>query len=88
MVKAVRIAEEMMGEVDYEMSDKKKKSRQFSRSLFIVKDVKKGELITENNVRSIRPGFGLHPKHLSELLEKEFNQDFEKGTPLLFEYIN
>ena len=88
MVKAVRIAEQMTGKVDYEMTEKKKKSRQFSRSLFIVKNVKAGEKITLENIRSIRPGFGIHPKYLSELLGKEFNKDLEKGTPMLFEYIN
>jgi pseudaminic acid synthase len=82
MVKSVRIAESMMGKVDYEMTEKKKKSRQFSRSLFIVKDVKAGEKITRENVKSIRPGFGMHPKYLFEVLGKEFNQDFEKGTPM------
>ena len=87
MVKAVRIAESMLGEVDYKMTEKKKKSRQFSRSLFIVKEVKAGEKITRENVRSIRPGFGMHPKYLSEVLGKEFNQDFEKGTPMSFEII-
>jgi pseudaminic acid synthase len=88
MVKAVRIAEQMIGKVDYEMTEKKKKSRQFSRSLFIVKNVKAGEKITLENIRSIRPGFGIHPKYFSELLGKEFNKDLEKGTPMLFEYIN
>ena len=87
MVKAVRIAESMLGEVDYKMTEKKKKRRQFSRSLFIVKEVKAGEKITRENVRSIRPGFGMHPKYLSEVLGKEFNQDFEKGTPMSFEII-
>jgi pseudaminic acid synthase len=87
MVNAVRKAEEMIGKVDYEMTDKKKKSRQFSRSLFIVEDVKKGELITINNVRSIRPGFGLHPKYLEEILGKKVNKDISKGDPLDFKHI-
>ena len=87
MVNAVRKAEEMIGKVDYEMTDKKKKSRQFSRSLFVVKDVKAGEKITIENVRSIRPGFGLHPKHLSEIIGKEFKEDFKKGTPMNFNLI-
>jgi pseudaminic acid synthase len=82
MVNAVRKAEEMMGVVDYKMTEKKKKSRQFSRSLFIVKDVKIGEKITKENVRSIRPSFGMHPKYFSELLGKEFNQDIHAGEPL------
>ena len=82
MVKAVRIAESMMGKVNYEMTEKKKKSRQFSRSLFVVKDVKADEVITKENVRSIRPGFGMHPKYLKEILGKKANRDLEKGTPL------
>ena len=87
MVKAVRIAEKMMGKVDYEMTEKKKKSRQFSRSLFIVKDVKEGEEITRENVRSIRPGFGIHPKYFREIIGKKFKLDLEKGTPMSFETI-
>ena len=88
MVSAVRKAEQMIGKVDYEMTDKKKKSRQFSRSLFIVKDVKSGDKISNENVRSIRPGFGMHPRHLSEIIGKKFKQDFEKGTPMNFDLIN
>ena len=88
MVKAVRVAESMMGKVDYEMTEKKKKSRQFSRSLFIVSDVKKGDKITKENVRSIRPGFGMHPKHYSEVLGKTLNQDLKKGIPLNWDLIN
>ena len=87
MVKAVRIAEQMMGKVDYEMTEKKQKSRQFSRSLFIVKDVKAGEKITLENVRSIRPGFGIHPKYLSEIIGNKFNCDFKKGTPMSLDFI-
>ncbi len=88
MVNSVRKAEEMIGKVDYEMTEKKKKSRQFSRSLFVVKDVKNGDQITLENVRSIRPGFGLHPKYLSQIIGKEFNQDIDKGTPLSLKDIN
>jgi pseudaminic acid synthase len=87
MVKSVRIAESMMGKIDYEMTEKKKKSRQFSRSLFIVKDVKAGEKITRENVRSIRPGFGIHPKYLSEIIGNKFNSDFQKGTPMSLDFI-
>ena len=82
MVNAVRKAEEMMGVVDYKMTEKKKKSRQFSRSLFLVKDVRAGEKITKENVRSIRPGFGMHPKFFRDVLGKSFKNDFSKGTPL------
>jgi pseudaminic acid synthase len=87
MVKAVRLAEQMMGKVDYEMTEKKKKSRQFSRSLFVVEDVKKGDILTNINVRSIRPGFGMHPKNLAGILGKEFKQNTERGTPLSFDLL-
>ena len=87
MVDAVRLTEKMMGEVDYEMTKKKMKSREFSRSLFIVKDVKKGELISNENIRSIRPGYGLHPKFLSEIIGKEYISNQEKGTPISWDMI-
>ncbi len=87
MVKSIRIAEQMLGKVDYEMTEKKQKSREFSRSLFVIKDVKSGEKITNENIRSIRPGFGIHPKFLSEIIGKEFTKDIEKGTPMSFDLI-
>jgi len=87
MVNAVRKAEEMMGVVDYKMTEKKKKSRQFSRSLFIVQDMKAGEKITKENVRSIRPGFGMHPKYYNEILGKKISQDIKRGTPLSPDFI-
>ncbi len=88
MVNAVRKAEKMMGMVDYKMTEKKKKSRQFSRSLFIVKDVKIGEKITKENVRSIRPGFGMHPKFFPKIIGTHFKQDYVKGTPLSIDLIS
>ncbi|MGB1211531.1 MAG: pseudaminic acid synthase [Lacinutrix venerupis] len=85
MVDAVRKAELLKGNVDYEITEKKKKSREFSRSLFIVKNVKSGDVITEENVRSIRPGYGLHPKYYKEVLGRKFVVDQKKGTPLSFD---
>ena len=82
MVDAVRMAEKMMGKVDYEMTEKKLKSREFSRSLFLVSDAKAGEEITAKNVRSIRPGNGMHPKYYKSVLGKKFKKDVAKGTPL------
>jgi pseudaminic acid synthase len=76
-----------MGKVDYEMTDKKKKSREFFRSLYITKDVKAGDLVTEENIRSVRPAFGLHPKYFNELLGKTFAEDLKKGTALDFSHI-
>lgn len=82
MVKAVREAEKAIGKVDYELTDKQRKGRDFCRSLYVVEDIKAGELITEKNVKSIRPGFGLHPKYLNGLLGKKFRSDMQRGTRL------
>jgi len=87
MVKAIREAENAIGEVDYKLTEKQKKGRDFSRSLYVTEDIKKGEIITEKNVRSIRPGFGLHPKFLAKLLGKKINQNIEKGTRMSLEYL-
>ena len=87
MVDSIRNVEKALGKVSYELTDKVKANREFSRSLFVVKDIKKGEIITEDNVRSIRPSFGLHPKYLKEIIGKEINVDLEKGTPLKLEFI-
>jgi len=88
MVTAVRKAEQMIGSVDYEMTDKKKKSRQFSRSLFVVKDIKAGEVITKENVRSIRPGYGLHPKYLKKIIGKKINKYVDRGTAFSIDMIS
>ncbi|WP_308991777.1 pseudaminic acid synthase [Mariniflexile litorale] len=87
MVDAVRLTEKLMGQVDYEMTDKKKKSREFSRSLYVVQDVIAGDKITELNVRSVRPGFGLHPKYYEEVLGKPFSINLDRGTPLTLQHI-
>lgn len=87
MVQAVREAEKVIGKVDYEMNPKKLKSREFSRSLYVVEDIQKGEAFTEKNVRSIRPGFGLHPKHYKDVLKSLATQDLKKGTSLKLEYL-
>ena len=87
MITAIRNTEKALGKVTYELSAKSIKSREFSRSLFIVKDVQSGEVFTEDNVRSIRPGYGLHPKYLSEVLGKTTSMDMKKGTPLKWEFI-
>lgn len=82
MVYSIRALETAMGDVNYELDDETRLSRDFSRSLFVIKDVKEGEKISEDNVRSIRPGFGLHPKYWSDVLGKKFNKNLKKGTPL------
>lgn len=87
MVDAVRQAEKAIGKIDFTLSEKTKKSREHSRSLFVVKDIKAGDTFTEENIRSIRPGFGLPPKYLSEILGKRAKKDADKGTPLSWDLI-
>ena len=79
MVKAVREAEKAVGQVSYEPTEKQIKGRAFSRSLYVVKDIKKGEVINEENVRSIRPGFGMHPKELKNCLGKVAPKGLNRG---------
>ena len=79
MVKSIRDTEKLLGKVDYSMAEKKQKSRQFSRSLYVVKDIKKGEVFTEENIRSVRPGYGMHPKYLNDVLGKVATTDYEFG---------
>ena len=80
MVKAVREAEVAIGQVNYNLTKKQFQGKNFSRSLYITKDVKKGEKVTSKNVRSVRPGFGMHPKFLSSIQGRNFIKDLSKGT--------
>jgi len=82
MVEAVRDVEKALGTVNYDLTEKTKKSREFSRSLFAVEDIRAGESLTEENVRSIRPGFGLNPRYLEQIIGKKARNDIKKGTPL------
>lgn len=88
MVKAVREVEKAMGSVSYELTQKMKKNREFSRSLFVVKDMKAGEVFTEENVRSIRPGFGLQPKYIQDVLGRRAAHYIQRGTPLSWEMVS
>lgn len=87
MVKDVRLAEQTIGEVSYELDSLVLPEREFSRSLYIAEDMKAGDILNEKNLRSVRPGFGLHPKYLNECLGKKINRDLEKGTRMSLEYI-
>lgn len=87
MVKSVREAEKSIGKVDYKLSAKALKSKQLGRSLFVVENMKKGDIISINNVCSIRPGYGLHPKYYPEILGKKVIHNIEKGTPFKLEFI-
>lgn len=87
MVKAIRETEKALGKVSYNLTDKMKNSREFSRSLFVVKDIKKGEVFTEENIRSIRPGFGMHTRYYKDVLGKCAKSDIEKGIPMSWELL-
>lgn len=84
MVKLVRLAETAIGKVDYTLTEKMKGSRTACRSLYVAEDMKAGDVITENNVRSVRPGYGLHPKYLSYILGKKVNRDLKMGERMSF----
>ena len=87
MVQNVRNVEKALGKVNYPADSSKIKGREFSRSLYVAKDMKVGDVITEDNVRSVRPGYGLHPKYLPEILGKKINRDLEKGTRMSLDYV-
>ena len=79
MVKAIREAEVAVGTSSYELSPKQVAGKDFSRSLYVAESIKKGDIITESSIRSVRPGFSLHPKHLPEILGKTAIRDLKKG---------
>jgi pseudaminic acid synthase len=87
MVDAVRVAERALGEVHFGCSANEANSRVFRRSLFVVQDVKRGDLFTADNVRSIRPGHGLHTRYLPGVLGRHAERDIERGTPLSWELV-
>ncbi len=87
LVTSIREVEKAIGKVNYELSPKVIKNREFSRSLFVVKDIKEGELFTVENVRSIRPGFGMHTKHYAEIIGKTAKKDISKGTPMNLDFV-
>lgn len=87
MVEAVRTAEKALGSPQFAIGKRESASLKFRRSLFVVEDVKKGDLFTKENVRSIRPADGLHPRHLNEVLGQHAACDVERGTPLMWELV-
>ncbi len=88
MVEQVRVAERALGEVRYGGGEVETASRAFRRSLFVVADVRAGEVLTPDHVRSIRPGHGLHPRHLDDVLGRRARQDIARGTPLAWDLID
>ncbi len=88
MVDRIRDVEKSLGRVKYELSEKGKQNRHFSKSLFFVKDMKAGDVITKENMSAVRPANGLHPKYYKELLGKTVNSDIKYGTPVDWSLIN
>ena len=87
MVKAVRDAEAALGNIDYTLTEKQQAGKAFSRSLYVVKDVRKGQELTKENIKSIRPGYGMHPKYFNQVIGKKFNNDVKAGERLSFKLI-
>jgi len=88
MVNAVRVAEEAIGTIHYGISMQEEASRVFRRSLFVVKNMRIGEMFSDENVRSIRPGYGLHTRHLKDIVGKSARKDIDRGTPLSWDLVS
>lgn len=87
MVTDIRNVERALGKVTYELTEKQKKSKGRSRSLYVVSDIKKGEIFTPDNMRSIRPGYGLHTKYYKDIIGKRASCDIKKGTAMKWNYV-
>lgn len=87
MVTDIRNVEKALGKVTYELTEKQKKSKGRSRSLYVVSDIKKGEIFTPDNMRSIRPGYGLHTKYYKDIIGKRASCDIKKGTAMKWNYV-
>jgi pseudaminic acid synthase len=85
MVEAIRVAEKAVGKVSYVVTERERASRVFRRSLFVVKDMQAGEVFTEEDVRSIRPGYGLHTRYKKEILGRRATQNIARGTPMTWD---
>jgi pseudaminic acid synthase len=87
MVEDIRIAEKAMGKVSYQLSEKERANKQFRKSIFVVNNVLKGDILTEQNIRVIRPGYGLEPRYFDDIIGKVAAMDIERGTPLRWKMI-
>jgi pseudaminic acid synthase len=87
MVKSIREVEKALGKISYDLSEKTLKSREFCRSLFVVRDMKLGDTFTEDNILSIRPGYGLHPRFKQDIIGRKSAQQIPRGTPLKWKLV-
>ncbi|MGL4874549.1 MAG: pseudaminic acid synthase [Clostridium sp.] len=88
MVDSIRNVEKAIGKVTYSLTEKQNKSREHGRSLFIVKDINKGDTFTKENIRSIRPGYGIKTKYINEILGGKANRNLKYGTPMKWEFLD
>lgn len=88
MTEDIRNIKSALGTVSYDLTEKQKKSRERGRSLYVAQDIKKGELFSSENVKSVRPGYGLHPKYFDYIVGKRANRDLKYGDALHWEYID
>lgn len=87
MVDAVRSAEKAIGKISYELTEKQISGKAFARSLYVAEDIYRGEVITKNNVKSVRPGYGLHPKYLNQVMGKPVISDLQKGERFDIDFV-
>ena len=87
LCKSSKVAWDSLGKIDYSRKKSEKTNLKFRRSLYFVKDMKQGDTITYDSVRSIRPGFGIPPKHLEDIIGKKINRNIALGTPVKFEFL-
>lgn len=87
MVEEIRVVERAIGKIDYDVSEAEEKNRVFRKSIFVVKDIKKGDVFNEQNIRIIRPGYGLEPKYHEAVLGKRSTMDIVSGNPLKWNHI-
>lgn len=87
MVKDIRTAEKAMGKVSYRLSEKEENSKIFRKSIFVTKDISQGGIFNEENIRVIRPGYGLQPKYYEDIVGKKAAEDIKRGTPLQWNMI-
>ena len=87
LCKGAKVAWQSLGEVDYGLKSSEQSNVKFRRSLYFVKDIKEGEVITKDHLKSIRPGFGLAPKYYEQILGKTAKFDIRRGTPISFDVI-
>lgn len=87
MVESIRNVEKCLGKIDYSLDEKRMRNRKQMKSIFVSKNVSRGDILCDDNIKIVRPGYGLHPKYYEKILGKKFNDDYEMGNPIRWEMI-